>query len=122
LGGLDSALTMLESPKPSVQESALMVIANCTQSDEDFCLQLMKAPLERLQLLLGLAHGAAAARVASRRHVVAGCDVLVVRRVLAARWRGRAPTSAFRVWRFVCSCPTACLLTLVAMFDSLSAQ
>ena len=52
LGGLESALTMLESPKASVVESAVLVIANCTQHDEEFCVALMRIPPEKLKLLL----------------------------------------------------------------------
>ncbi len=52
LGGLESALTMLESPKASVVGSAVLVLANCTQNDEDFCVALMKTPSDKLRLLL----------------------------------------------------------------------
>jgi hypothetical protein len=52
LGGLSGVLTMLESTKPSVQESAILVITNCTQDDDQFCLQLMQAPPEKLRLIL----------------------------------------------------------------------
>lgn len=52
LGGLSGVLTMLESTKPSVQESAVLVLTNCTQDDDAFCLQLMQVPPEKLRLLL----------------------------------------------------------------------
>ena len=54
LGGLESALTMLESPKASVVDSAAMVIANCSQNDEEFCVALMRSGTDKLKLLVGL--------------------------------------------------------------------
>ncbi len=52
LGGLAGVLTMLESPKPSVQESAVLVLTNCTQGDDAFSLQLMQTDPDKLRLLL----------------------------------------------------------------------
>ena len=57
LGGLSAVLAMLESPKSSVQESAILVLTNCTQDDELFCIQLMQSPQEKLRLLLSFLQG-----------------------------------------------------------------
>ena len=52
LGGLTGVLAMLESAKPSMQESAVLVLTNCTQDDDQFSLQLMQIPPDKLRLLL----------------------------------------------------------------------
>ena len=66
LGGLESALKMLESPKPSVVESAVLVIANCTQADEEFCVALLRIPPDKLRLLVSFLGGAS-------RHTLLRC-------------------------------------------------
>lgn len=53
LGGLDSVLQMLSAKKGTANESAVLVIANCTQSSEEFCVELIqKAGDARITQLL----------------------------------------------------------------------
>lgn len=76
LGGLTGVLAMLENPKPSVQESAILVLTNCTQGDDAFSLSLIQSPPEKLRLLLSF---------------------------LQCEWTGPAPTVQFIVT--VCALP-----------------
>lgn len=58
LGGLDQVVTLLEAGESLIRENAALVLANCSQSDEDFAIRLVEHGEETWQLLCDLLAGA----------------------------------------------------------------